>query len=64
MKESAVEALVVTLKSEVDDINALISKLYAQYGVDVLLNFDHNNGLGIAPKLSVMRITQTVDYTK
>lgn len=64
MKEEAVEALVITLKSEVNDINALLSKLYGQYGVDVLLNFDHNNGLGIAPKLSVMRITQTEDYTK
>lgn len=64
MKEAAVEALVTMLKSEIDDINALLSKLYAQYGVDVLLNFDHNNGLGIAPKLSVMKITQTMDYTK
>lgn len=64
MKEEAVEALVIALKSEVDDINALLSKLYAQYGVDVLLNFDHNNGLGIAPKLNIMRITQTVDYIR
>jgi hypothetical protein len=64
MKEAAVEALVLSLKSEIDDINSLIAKLHGQYGVEVILNYDHNNGLGIAPKLNVMRITQTEDYTK
>jgi hypothetical protein len=64
MKETAVELLVGQLKSEVDDINNLITKMYTQYGVDILLNYEHNNGMGIAPKLSIMRVTQTVDYTK
>jgi hypothetical protein len=64
MKETGVELLVGQLKSEVDDINNLITKMYTQYGVDILLNYEHNNGMGIAPKLSIMRVTQTVDYTK
>lgn len=64
MKEPAVEALVLTLKSEIDDINSLIAKLHSQYGVNVILNYDHSNGTGVAPKLNVIRITQTEDYTK
>jgi fructose/tagatose bisphosphate aldolase len=64
MKEAAVEGLVVQLKSEIDDINSLIAKLHNTYGVDVILHYDHNNGLSSAPKLNVIRITQTVDYTK
>lgn len=64
MKEPAVEALVLTLKSEIDDINSLIAKLHTQYGVNVILNYDHNNGTGVTPKLNVIRITQTEDYTK
>lgn len=64
MKETVVEGLVLQLKSEIDDINRLIAKLHGQYGVEVILNYDHNNGTSSTPKLNVIRITQTVDYTK